>query len=1319
MTMENTTINTEQITSTAKQSAPQRDDVNEGIKMWDLDAIRLRVASPDDVHDWSHGEVVKPETINYRTQKPERDGLFCERIFGPEKDWECYCGKYKRVRYKGIVCDKCGVEVTKSVVRRERFGHIDLATPVTHIWFLRGVPSRVGLFLNMSVTDLEKVVYFASFIITSVDEEEKQTAYDQISQEHKTKLNQIHQETERLLKKWEEKKEKELDGLNKKDSAAAVKKIEKERTHIEKDQQTKIDTLEETVSSVRKKLDDIAVMNVVSENYYQDLAMKFGHMFEAGIGAETIYDLLTAIHLDELAEELEKEVSQTQGLKRRKAFRRLRLVKSFIKNKMRPEWMVLTVVPVIPPDLRPMVRLDGGRHATSDLNDLYRRVINRNNRLKRLKELNAPEVIQRNEKRMLQESADALFDNSARRGKTTTASTGQRRELKSLADYLKGKQGRFRQNLLGKRIDYSGRSVIVVGPKLKMHQCGLPKLMALELFRPFVMSELIKRELVHNIRSANKYIEAGHDEVWEILENITKNAHVMLNRAPTLHRLGIQAFQPVLVEGKAIQLHPLVCPGFNADFDGDQMAVHVPITDEAKKEAAELMLSSKNLLKPAAGDPVTTPAQDLVLGCYYLTKMRNENEDPRPFSSKEEALSAYELGFLKIQEKIVISYEGQRLETTVGRLLFNEILPESMRFVNKLLDKKALKNEIVARAIELYGIDETAVLLDKIKDVAFKFSTLSGVSFGIFDLPEVQEKADVLAEADTQVEEVNDYYQEGLITDAQRYAKVIKIWKEADDAVKQLSENALPHNNSIAYLILSGARGSMSQLKQVIGIKGSVVSPTGELIEVPIRSSLREGTGVLEYFIATHGVRKGLSDTALKTANAGFLTRKLCDVAQDVVVTEEDCGTTEGFVITQKECEASGMDIAAHAFGRYVMQDITDAEGEVLIPSGTLIDTDLAKIVKSQNLEEIKLRTVLNCKAKRGVCRKCYGYDLGNNDLVKLGTAVGIIAAQSIGEPGTQLTMRTFHTGGVSGSDITTGLPRVEELFEVRLPKKIALIAEVDGKVRVEEENGGKAIYLDYDESGEKTYHLPKDENVNITVKDGQEVNAGDIIYVYDESGREISASVSGKIKVNKAKNSIGIVGRGKQTVRIALEEGQYPAVQSGELVHAGQRLTDGSVDIQELFKVAGKETVQRYIIQEIQKIYSAQASGVSNKHLEVIIRQMLSWAFIEHEGDTELLPGETVSLNGLREANRVAMEKKGKPAQVEDLLLGITKASLSTDSWLSAASFIETARILINAATSGKVDYLQGLKENVIIGRLIPAGTGFDSHKKVKKGKE
>jgi len=1280
----------------------------------DFDAIRLRVASPDDILRWSHGEVTKPETINYRTQKPERDGLFCEKIFGPTKDWECYCGKYKRIRYKGVICDKCGVEVTRTVVRRERMGHIDLATPVTHIWFLRGVPSKIGLILDLSITDLEKVVYFASFVITKVDQEAKKEAAKQIDQEYKAKLNQIIQEGERLLKQWEAKKADEIAQVgSQKERNSAETKLEKEKIALEKAHQEKLDKLHATVNSVKEKLARITELAVLTESDYQDLALKFGHVFDAGIGAETIYELLRTIDLKALSKDLEKEVFETAGMRKKKAIRRLRLVKSFMKNGIRPEWMVLTRIPVIPPDLRPMVQLDGGRFATSDLNDLYRRVINRNNRLRRLLELNAPEVITRNEKRMLQEAVDALIDNSARSGKTITAATGQKRQLKSLADILKGKQGRFRQNLLGKRIDYSGRSVIVVGPKLQLHQCGLPKQMALELFRPFVISELIRREVAHNVRSANRHIDAGHDDVWQILEEITSNSHVLLNRAPTLHRLGIQAFQPKLVEGKAIQLHPLVCTAFNADFDGDQMAVHVPLTEQAKEEAANLMLSSRNLLKPADGEPVTTPNQDIVLGCYYLTMMADDSASPKIYSSAEEAFTAYQLGHVGIQDKIIVHYDGARVETTVGRLTFNEILPRELRFVNKSMDKKLLK-ALVGRCFQLYGLEETAKLLDRMKDTAFTYSTLSGTSFGAFDLPEIDDKPLIISEGDRRVAEIEEFFQQGFLTKEERYSKIIQVWQDVKGKIEQLTKASLPAHSSVGYLINSGARGNFQQLTQVVGMKGNVVAPSGELIEIPIKSSFKEGTNVLEYFISTHGTRKSLSDTALKTANAGYLTRRLCDVAQDVVVVEADCGNKKPYVISKKDAEEIGEDLASIALGRTLAADIIGENGEVVAKAGTLVEPVVMELIRASGVSEISIRSVLDCQSTRGVCQACYGYDLGRNQLVSLGTAVGIIAAQSIGEPGTQLTMRTFHSGGVAGSDITQGLPRVEELLEARTPKRTCIIAEVDGQVRIEDGEKMRILYIDYQETGEKTYTFPKDEEIDLTVKDGQEVKQGDVVFIYRESGREVSAAISGRIIIGK--NKLSIVGRGKQTLKIEVHSGEYIRVKNGELVSAGQALTDGSMDLQELYKVKGREVAQRYMIKEIQQIYASQASKLNSKHLEVIVRQLFSWVFIEHEGDTELLPGEIVSLSALKQANQSAMERKGKPAQWTELLLGMTKASLSTDSWLSAASFQETARVLISAATTGKVDYLRGLKENVIIGRLIPAGTGYESRRNIKK---
>ena len=964
----------------------------------EFDAIKLRLASPEDIHGWSHGEVLKPETINYRTQKPEKDGLFCEKIFGPTKDWECYCGKYKRIRYKGIVCDKCGVEVTRAVVRRERMGHIDLAAPVSHIWFLRGIPSKIGLVLDLSIQSLEKIIYFASFIVTKIDEAARQETLEQIKTELKSKRKQIDNEFNQRSQEINKRKVKMLaDGESKE---KVDKKIEQELVALNVAKIDKVKTLDEAADTAFKELKDLHELQILSENKYQEISLRYGHVFEAGIGAEAVFDLLKRIDLQKSLEALEEEIRTAIPSKTKKLIRRSRLIKSLIINKIRPEWMIMSAIPVIPPDLRPMVQLDGGRFASSDLNDLYRRVINRNNRLKRLKELNAPEVIQRNEKRMLQEAVDALIDNNARHGKTVTASTGQKRMLKSIADMLKGKQGRFRQNLLGKRVDYSGRSVIVVGPHIKLHQCGLPKTMALELFRPFVISRLIKSELVHNVRSANRYIEAGHPEVWAILEDIIKDAHVLLNRAPTLHRLGIQAFRPVLIEGKAIQLHPLVCTAFNADFHGDQMAVHVPLTEEAKEEASGIMLSSNNLLKPATGEPVTMPTQDMVWGGYYMTYIHKDAKVAGVFTDEDEAEKAFILGLIKLQDLIKVRVEklnNQVVETSMGRVLFNKILPEQISFVNTAVDKKGMKN-IIAESFRVLPHDRMVQLLDDVKDLTFRYITSSGMSWGMDDIPQVPAKAALIKEAEQQVEEIKEQYNDGLLTNHERYIKVIEVWNEIKNRISEQCKLVFDQENSIASIINSGARGTWSQMLQIMGLKGTVINPAGEVIELPIKASFREGLDVLEYFISTHGTRKGLSDTALRTASAGYLTRRLVDVSQDIVVLEDDCGDTEGLLIDKEESRSLNEPLHDRIIGRVLVDDLKESGSKkVLIKKGTLVTKELADHIVKVDPESIRIRSVLTCKAVRGVCKKCYGYDLGYNKLVEMGTAVGIVAAQSIG----------------------------------------------------------------------------------------------------------------------------------------------------------------------------------------------------------------------------------------------------------------------------------------------------------------------------------
>ncbi|MBI4122368.1 MAG: DNA-directed RNA polymerase subunit beta' [Parcubacteria group bacterium] len=1269
----------------------------------DFDAIRLRLASPGNIHAWSHGEVTKPETINYRTQKPEKDGLFDERIFGPTKDWECYCGKYKRIRHKGIVCDKCGVEVTRSLVRRERMGHIDLAAPVSHIWFLRGVPSKIGLVLDLSVQDLEKVIYFASFIITHVDEAKKLELLEQIKQEFKSKLSGLDKEESDAAFKLNS--ELAASGLSGEELATRIKS---EKARLAALKQERVAALEKAMEVAKRELAALTSLSIISESTYQDLSLKYGHVFDAGIGAEAVRSLLDTFDTDAAIKALEAELERAKGGKRKKCIRRLKLLQSLQKTGIRPEWMVLTAIPVIPPDLRPMVQLDGGRFATSDLNDLYRRVINRNNRLKRLKELNAPEVIARNEKRMLQEAVDALIDNGARHGKTVTASTGQRRVLNSIADMLKGKPGRFRQNLLGKRIDYSGRSVIVVGPKLKLHQCGLPKTMALELFKPFVISQLIAREIVHNVRSANRYIEAGHAEVWDILERVTKNAHVLLNRAPTLHRLGIQAFQPVLIEGKAIQVHPLVCTAFNADFDGDQMAVHVPITEEARREAHELMLASLNILKPATGEPVATPGLDIVFGCYFITQAE-ESKKPHesPFSSPEEAKLAYEYGTVSLHQRLKVRMGDAMLETTVGRIIFNEIVPEGIPYVNEVMSKKALK-AIVGESFHRFGVERTGVMLDDMMRIGFRYATASGMSWAMADLPDIAEKRSILDAAQKEAEILGSQYDEGLLTEDERHARVIEIWARVKDRITELSQKAFAGDtlNPVYTMIESGARGSWGQTTQMMGMKGLVTSPSGATIELPVKANFKEGFDVLEYFISTHGARKGLTDTALRTANAGYLTRRLIDVSQDIIITEEDCGDKEGWAITALESAALGETIAERIWGRTVLQDIAGPRGKVLVKKGEMVTREAAQAMSKLSLESVAIRSVLTCTSHHGICQACYGYDLAYNRPAALGTAVGIIAAQSIGEPGTQLTMRTFHTGGVAaGADITQGLPRVEEIFEARRIQKGAVISEVRGTVEdIRKESAQKVIVVKVDEGQEEKYPMEDVGDSGIRVKDGDRVKKGDVLF--SDGDNVQNAGMDGVVKVTK--KYLKIIAAAGDRIEYAVPSSFAVLAAKGDLVTPGMVLTEGSVDPHDLYQYRGQEETQSYILREIQNIYSSQGQKLNDKHLEIIARQMFSRVYIKDAGDSDFLPGETIERARFEAANQELKRAKKQEATGDVLLLGVTKASLSTESFLSAASFQETARVLIDAAISGKVDHLKGLKENVIIGRLIPAGTGF-----------
>jgi len=1184
-------------------------------KLEDFDALQLKIASPEDILDWSCGEVTKPETINYRTQRSEKDGLFCERIFGPEKDWECYCGKYRRIRYKGIVCDRCGVEVSRAIVRRERMGHIKLAVPVSHIWFLRGVPSNIGLILDVSVQKLEKVIYFGAYIITDINKNARTKAFNDIEKEYKNKLKTTEgKEAKKILKNARDKTKDELNKINK--------------------------------------------LEIISELAFRMLSQKFSDVFTAGIGAEAVRDILKNIDLDKLTKELGEQAKKIPPIQRKKLLARIRIIESIKKVNIRPEWMFLTLLPVMPPDLRPMVQLDGGRYATSDINDLYRRVINRNNRLKRLLELNAPEVICRNEKRMLQEAVDALIDNTARRGqKAVMATTGQRRQLKSLADMLRGKQGRFRQNLLGKRVDYSGRSVIVVGPELKLHQCGIPKIMALELFKPFVINKLIEREMVYNIRGARRLIEEEGDEVWAILEEITDNYHILLNRAPTLHRLGVQAFKPVLIEGLAIQIHPLVCKAFNADFDGDQMAVHLPLSQKAQEESRDIMLSSVNLYKPATGEAIVVPTQDIVLGCYFMTRIQDGLKgEGKAFGSSEEAIMAYGLGIINLQAKIKFLSKNSIIETSVGRIIFNSVLPKEKEFINKEFNSKELRL-LTEEMILILGTEKAEKFLDKIKKLGFDYATRSGVSWGMDDLSVPADKEKIIDEAQKKVDQVRKQYQEGLLTRAERRAKSIELWAKAKDKIAESVPSALKKNGPVDMIFSSGARGSWGQASQLVGMKGLVINPASEIIELPIISSFKEGFNVLEYFISTHGGRKGLADTALKTASAGYLTRRLVDVSQDVIIREENCKDNEGIIIYKRDLEDLGISLTERIIGRVSLEEVKDSKKKnVIVKKNEIITKEKAKQINDLELDKLNIRSPISCKAKFGLCQKCYGYDLGKNKIIELGEAVGIVTAQAIGEPGTQLTLRTFHTGGVASDiDITQGLPRVEEIFEARVPKGKAIISELSGKV------------------------------ISIKEKKQQKI-------VKIEGFQE-----------DKTKGS-----RKKVSKEYSLSSRAGIWVQKGDLVTRGQQLCEGPVDLKEMFNLAGQEAVRRYIVKEVQKIYSTQGGGLNDKHIEVIVRQMLSRVKINDPGDTGLLAGAIMEKDHFRKANENIKKIGKKAATIQPLIMGISKVALTTESFLSAASFQETVRVLIKAATEGRIDRLRGLKENVILGKLIPAGTGY-----------
>jgi DNA-directed RNA polymerase subunit beta' len=1192
-----------------------------------LKSIKIKMASPEDILSWSQGEVTKPETINYRTQRAEKDGLFCEKIFGPVKDYQCSCGKYKGIRYKGIICDRCGVEITKSSVRRERMGHIKLASPVSHIWFLRGVPSRMGIILDIPMPQLERVIYFASYIVTEVNEMAKKKILEEIEKEYKSKVKGLKSKAAGLVK-----------------SQKSLGKDRKLKTNLEELKMARDRAREEVLS--------LKPLKILSEEEYREFSLKYGEVFEAGTGAETLRKIFEKIDLKKEIKKLEKELIQTSPGNKKRILRRLRLLRAMVLSKVRPEWMLLTVLPVLPADLRPMVQLDGGRYASSDLNDLYRRVINRNNRLKYLLEIGAPEVIVRNEKRMLQEAVDALIDNGMRKGTTTQATTGGRRLLKSLADMLKGKQGRFRQNLLGKRVDYSGRSVIVVGPELRLDQVGIPKKMALELFKPFVIRKILERELAFNVRGASRLVDEETDEVWAILEEIVKDKVVLLNRAPTLHRLSVQAFYPILIEGEAIRIHPMVCKAFNADFDGDQMAVYLPLSETAQKEAKERMMASQNLLKPATGRPIVTLYQDIVFGCYWLTKIiAGLKGEGKVFSSPDEAIFAYQMGHLDIKAKIKVKMKGKLVETSLGRILFNETLPRDFPFQNQLIKVNDLER-IVGEIIEKYPREKIAETLDKIKDLGFEGSTLSGLTWGMDDLIVPKEKQKIVESARKEVEEVESHYKKGLLSREEKDTKVIEIWSKVKGEIEKIVPQTLFQNGPIFQIVDAGARGSWSQPVQMTGMKGLVVNPAGQIIELPVISSYKEGFKVLEYFISTHGSRKGAADTALRTSSAGYLTRRLVDVAHSEIISQEDCGDKKGIEIFRKDADEIGQNFLQKIVGRFASEEIIDPRTKkVIVKSGEIIDWEKGRKISEAKIEKIRIFSPLSCKTKRGVCQKCYGWDLGLNQLAKIGEAVGIIAAQSIGEPGTQLTLRTFHAGGVAGGgDITQGLPRIQELFENREPAGKAEMSPVDG--RVIEITPQRIIKIKPEDKRAKIIEYRAPLTSAIWVKEGQEVKKGD-------------------------------------------------------------QLFEGSLNLKEIFKLSGREAVQRYIVKEIQKIYNSQGAEIHDKHVEIIVREMFSRVRIKDPGDSLFALGQIVERAEFLEENERLKKEKKKTAKAVSLLLGITKVALSTDSFLSAASFQETSRVLIRAALEGKEDKLRGLKENVIIGKLIPVGTGFKTEGK------
>ncbi|MHB9033023.1 MAG: DNA-directed RNA polymerase subunit beta' [Anaerolineae bacterium] len=1370
----------------------------------DIKTLRISLASPETILSWSYGEVTKPETINYRRLRPEKDGLFCEAIFGPTKDYQCYCGKYKKVRFRGIKCDKCGVEVTQSRVRRERMGHIGLATPIAHIWYTRRSPSYLGLLLNISQRNLDRVLYYAQYIITEVDESARERTLRRMDEDMR---HEIERETEAqsaelagLLEKAAQRKEvlqnavdaikaelqaksdvetealmseatrvrslleanidqpapetikflatdqvvlqagdvirrENLLAFNKtvQDGLSAIDvhraneidrrtaALVEETSQAERTEDARRNELQEIIDSFaieisnrfeqeREDLMLLRAKQLLNETRYRELHEKWPRVFKAAMGAEAIYDITAKINLEELAQELRDEINISRSKQRRKkATKRLQIVESLRKANNRPEWMILKVLPVIPPALRPMVQLDGGRFATSDLNDLYRRVVNRNNRLKHLIKLQAPDVIVRNEKRMLQEAVDSLIDNS-RRGKAI--SLRGRRQLKSLSDMLKGKQGRFRRNLLGKRVDYSGRSVIVVGPHLKLHQCGLPKRMALELFRPFVMNKLVERNYAINVKGAKRLIEREEPPVWEVLEDIIKTRPVLLNRAPTLHRLGIQAFEPILVEGSAIEIHPLVCSAFNADFDGDQMAVHVPLSEEAVREARDLMLSSHNLLRPANGEPEVGPSKDMVLGCYYLTMERpGMKGEGSVFSSFDEVSMAYELGKVSLHAKVKYVFQPtprhkQRvIDTTVGRIIFNEMLPPELWFVNRTLDKSGLK-KLIGEGYRKLGIEGTAELVDSIKDTGFKYASISGTTIAIDDIHVPEDKPVIIEEANNRVAEIEHQFRRGLITDSERYTKTVETWTEATDKVTAAVAKSLDPFSPIGIMVNSGStKQGLNPIRQLAGMRGLMADPSGRIIALPIRSNFREGLTSLEYFISTHGARKGLADTALRTADAGYLTRRLVDVAQDVIIQEEDCGTTQGIKITQDPAKSGSEHMAERIVGRYTASPVIHPRtGEILADANVMIDDDLAQSIEDDKVPEVTVRSPLTCSLRQGMCAHCYGRDLARGGEVKIGEAVGIVAAQSIGEPGTQLTLRTFHTGGVAGaSDITVGLPRVQELFEARIPKGQAIISDIAGQVEITADGEQRWVKVTSSTLKRINHNVP--EGAELFVQEGDIVQEGQLLARTDGDGSEVMAKAAGRVAIEDGSLFVAHEEHEQRTYDIPVTA--RLRVSAGMQVNAGDMITEGSKNPHEILAILGVDAVREYLVSEIQRVYRSQGVTINDKHIEVIVRQMQRRVRVVTQGDSELLPGQWVDRFEFERLNQEIMEHGGNPATAEPLLLGITKAALNTESFLSAASFQHTISVLASAAIEGRQDRLHGLKESVIIGKLIPAGTG------------